>query len=291
VTLALPERLQRAINASGRDDLLAWANGLAEILVGVAEEWELTVGEPFTPGGQCAWVAPAVTSSGESFVLKLAWVHSEARDEAVGLRAWNGKGAVHLIRQHTVNSTTSALLIERCEPGWSLASTLPESERDPIIASVLQKLWIRPAPELRLRPLSDMCAKWADEYAAQSPLVNSDLGLRRMSLDLLRSLPNDPTPQCVLVTDLHADNVLAAARQPWLAIDPKPYVGDPAYDVVQHIGTSYTRVQLDPDGLVNRMSDLAGVEADRVRLWLFARCMQESAGQPWLYEVAKKVAP
>ena len=39
----------------------------------------------------------------------------------------------------------------------------------------------------------------------------------------------------LLHTDLHAGNVLAAEREPWLAIDPKPYVGDPAYDVTQHI--------------------------------------------------------
>ena len=39
----------------------------------------------------------------------------------------------------------------------------------------------------------------------------------------------------LLHTDLHAGNVLAAKREPWLAIDPKPYVGDPVYDVTQHI--------------------------------------------------------
>jgi streptomycin 6-kinase len=33
----------------------------------------------------------------------------------------------------------------------------------------------------------------------------------------------------VISTDLHAGNVLGAEREPWLAIDPKPFVGDPAY--------------------------------------------------------------
>ena len=31
--------------------------------------------------------------------------------------------------------------------------------------------------------------------------------------------------------DLHHDNILSAERQPWLAIDPKGIVGEPAYEV------------------------------------------------------------
>jgi streptomycin 6-kinase len=39
----------------------------------------------------------------------------------------------------------------------------------------------------------------------------------------------------LLCTDLHAENVLAAEREPWLAIDPKPCIGDPAFDAIQHM--------------------------------------------------------
>ena len=35
----------------------------------------------------------------------------------------------------------------------------------------------------------------------------------------------------VLHGDLHFANVLAATREPWLAIDPKPVNGDPHYEV------------------------------------------------------------
>ncbi|MDP9445081.1 MAG: aminoglycoside resistance protein, partial [Actinomycetota bacterium] len=35
----------------------------------------------------------------------------------------------------------------------------------------------------------------------------------------------------VLHGDLHHDNVLRATREPWLAIDPHGWVGDPGYDV------------------------------------------------------------
>ncbi len=63
----------------------------------------------------------------------------------------------------------------------------------------------------------------------------------------------------LLCTDLHAGNVLAAQRAPWLIIDPKPYIGDPAYDVLQHMLNCEDRLAADPAGLANRMADLAGV--------------------------------
>ena len=46
-------------------------------------------------------------------------------------------------------------------------------------------------------------------------------------------------PGAVLLhTDVHGGNVLAAERERWLAIDPKPYVGDLSYHVTQHIAPS-----------------------------------------------------
>ncbi|KJS51935.1 kinase, partial [Streptomyces rubellomurinus subsp. indigoferus] len=37
-------------------------------------------------------------------------------------------------------------------------------------------------------------------------------------------------PDTLVHGDLHARNILRSDREPWLAVDPKGYVGDPAYD-------------------------------------------------------------
>ncbi len=95
----------------------------------------------------------------------------------------------------------------------------------------------------------------------------------------------------LLCTDLHAGNVLAAEREPWLVIDPKPYVGDPTYDVLQHMMNCSERLQAAPHDLAWRMADLAGLDRDRVLLWLFARCVQESADWPELAQVARPIGP
>ena len=91
--------------------------------------------------------------------------------------------------------------------------------------------------------------------------------------------------------DLHAENVLAATREPWLVIDPKPYVGDPAYDVLQHMLNCRDRLLADPRALARRMADLAGLDAERAQLWLFARVVQESVNLPWLRPVVPRLAP
>jgi len=39
------------------------------------------------------------------------------------------------------------------------------------------------------------------------------------------------------------------------------------------------------------MARLAGLDPSRVRLWLFARSVQESAGAPMLRQVARQLAP
>ena len=85
--------------------------------------------------------------------------------------------------------------------------------------------------------------------------------------------------------------MLAARREPWLAIDPKPFVGDPAYDVVQHMLNCDERLRVQPAALARRLAGLAEVDPERVRLWLFARCAQESLRDRSMRAPARALAP
>lgn len=138
-----------------------------------------------------------------------------------------------------------------------------------------------------------MCDAWADEFEHKVPApgVRLDPGLARDGIALFRNLPASADQHVLLCTDLHAGNVLAAEREPWLVIDPKPYVGDPVYDLLQHMLNNEDRLLAEPTHFSRRMADLAGVDADRLLLWLFARCVQESSDRPSLAEVARQVAP
>jgi streptomycin 6-kinase len=277
-------------------DVRAWLTGLPQIVAAFADRWSLRVGEPFQPGGQCSWTAPVTGPAGGSLVLKVAFRFpgGEERDEAAGLRVWDGNGAVRL---HDAAETEPAygLLMERCVPGTPLGQALPEPDQDQVVAGLLRQLWAQPHTAYPFRPLAAMCAAWADEfeqeYAAAGPADRIDPGLARAGIALFRALPQAAGRQMLLCTDLHGDNILAALRRPWLVIDPKPYVGDPAYDVLQHMLNCEERLAADPAALALRMADLAGLDGDRVRQWLFARSVQESIGSPLMRYVAERLAP
>lgn len=66
----------------------------------------------------------------------------------------------------------------------------------------------------------------------------------------------------------------------------------PAYDLLQHMINFPERLAADPAGSAARMAGLTGLDAGRVRLWLFARCVQESIGRgPLLRAAAERLAP
>jgi streptomycin 6-kinase len=289
----MPRNLARATD---RDERRDWAAALPSVVRRLEESWSMEVGEPFEPGGETAWVAPVLDAASPGSVLKVVWRHPEAEHEADGLRAWGGDGAVLL---HDVadaseagRDDTVALLLERCRPGTSLASR-PEVEQDEVVAGLLRRLWRQPEPGQPFRPLQTMCDEWADEFDRRSVGADAKLdpGLAREGTDLFRSLPGSADRRALLATDLHAGNILAAEREPWLVIDPKPYVGDPTYDALQHLLNCPARLHADPHGLCRRMADLTGLDPERLRLWLFARCVQESPSWPGLAEVARALAP
>jgi len=284
----MPRNLVHAAEREGRQ---AWLATLPTMVKELEGRWSLELGEPFQPGGQTAWVAPARSDVSGDLVLKVAWRHTEAAQEADGLREWNGEGAVRLHATEEFDEST-ALLLERCLPGTPLASR-PESEQDTVIAALLHRLWREPAPGHRFRPLQLMCDAWADEFERKAAAGRAiiDPGLAREGITLFRTLPTTADRSVLLCTDLHAENVLAAEREPWLVIDPKPYVGDPTYDPLQHLLNCDERLRADPVDLVRRMADLLGLSGYRLLLWLFARCVQEAPDWPSLLEVARRIAP
>jgi len=285
-----------AETASREDGLRAWIADLPGIVAGLAGRWSLWVGEPFQPGGQCSWTAPATGPDGAELVLKVGFRFpgGEERDEAAGLRIWDGNGTVRL-QAACESESMYALLLERCMPGRPLGQVLPEHEQDLVVAGLLHRLWAQPHTGYAFRPLAQMCHEWADafevEYAAAGAASRVDPGLARAGIALFRELPVTAAGRVLLCTDLHGDNILAARREPWLVIDPKPYVGDPAYDVLQHMLNCEGRLAANPAALATRMAGLADVDAARVRQWLFARSVQESLGSPLMRHVASRLAP
>jgi streptomycin 6-kinase len=288
----LPVRLAHAVGSDGTAERSGWLARLPATVQELADRWSLTLGPPFQPGGVNSWVAPARDRAGRDLVIKVGRRHAESEHEAAGLRVWAGCGTVHLHDVH-VDATTIALLLERCRPGSTLGSVRAEPEQDEVVAGLLRELWREPPAVHPFRSLAQMCDHWADEFEASVAAEPDalDPGLARAGMALFRGLPCAADTQMLLVTDLHAGNILAARREPWLVVDPKPHVGDPAYDVLQHMLNCRGRLVADPRGLARRMAGLAGLDAERVELWLFARSVQQCVEWRWLRPVVRALAP
>jgi streptomycin 6-kinase len=281
--ITLPANLGRA--ARGDEEFQAWAARLPGTVHGLSDRWSLRLGEPYQPGGDCSWVAPVTGERGEDLVLKVGWRHDEALQEADALRVWDGRGAVRLFAAHEEDQTL-ALLLERCVPGTTLREVRTEPEQDVIVAGLLHRLWQK-SPADGFRPLETMCDMWADRFE-QEP-AGGDPGLAREAAAVFRELPRTADDRVLLHTDMHAGNILAARREPWLVIDPKPYVGDPAYDCLQHMLNCGDRLREDPEHFAERIVALLNVDPLRLNLWLFARCVIEPF---WgLADLAVRLAP
>lgn len=286
--LELPRRLVESLTLDQDDRRRVWAAALPDLVRAVAARWQLTLGRPFQPGGMCSWVAPVRTADDRHLVLKVGIRHNESEHELEGLQLWAGNGSV-LLHRAEKDADSTYLLLERCAEEHMLAGE-PGERQDEVVAGLLRRLWVEPPTGHPFRPLTQMCAEWADEYEQYPGVPPIDDGLARAGVELFRTLPTTATEERLLLTDLHAENVLAAEREPWLVIDPKPYVGDPAYDPLQHLLNNVDRLRADPVGLVHRVADLCEVDRERLRQWMFARCVVE-----WMWfgseDVAVALAP
>ena len=268
--MIIPERL--AATCRGTPERRAWLEQLPDAIRAVQDRWSLVLEAPFDGNEvSCSWVAPAVRRDGTRAILKLGMPHMEAEHEIEALRFWDGEPAVRLLAG---DDDLNAMLLERCEPGTPLRH-LPEPEQDVVVAGLLRRLWRMPPAPHPFRPLALMTAQWASETRADAARW-PDAGLVEEGLCLFEELPRTSPYHVLLATDLHAGNILRAQREPWLVIDPKPFVGDPAYDATQHLLNCEARLRADPAATIRRFADLLEVDDERVRLWMFARLAAES---------------
>lgn len=256
-----------------------WLRALPSRLRRLADRWDLDVGRAFDPGGVCAYVAPARRGDGTDVVLKVTIPHREATHEGAGLRFWNGDGAVRLLDDEPGEG---ALLLERCRPGTSLAELGDEEEILDVGADLLSRLHRPPpAPDAPFETLGEIATWFSELIRQRQPALGRPVPqtLVDEALEILEQLPASAPRGAVLHHDFHPGNVLSAEREPWLAIDPKPQVGDPAFDPIQLILQTGAPLKAPrPEAVIGarlrRVSERVGVEPERVRLWGVARCVE-----------------
>ena len=221
----------------------------------LAEEWELSLGEPYPPGAD-GEVVRARLEDGTPAVLKLSNRHRENEQEADALERWNGNGAVHLLRR---DDERSALLLERCEPGTYLSNA-----EDPlgVLIGLLPRLWV---DSTGFHTLADEVDWWN---------LDGDLG------ELARALAATQGELVLCHQDLHGENVVAAEREPWLVIDPKPLAAEREFAVApivrsNELGHSRRDVLYRLDRLCSELD----LDRERARGWTIVQTMAWMEGE------------
>ncbi|MBA3244175.1 MAG: aminoglycoside phosphotransferase family protein [Gaiellaceae bacterium] len=223
---------------------------LVPVALEVAAEFGVELGEPFALSRHSY-----VASAGEDAVLKVTPPEDdESYEEAEALDLWAGDGAVRLLRR---DPERRVLLLERVRPGTDL-SELPEGEATAIAVEVGRWLW-RPATE-PFRWIGD----WVPRWLAAAPSELTPLALELYdSLDVGRST--------LIHGDFHHQNILDAGGR-HVAIDPKPMLGEPEYDIPSFLWNPLP-CRLRVEHLESRLAAFAaaGLDEERMRKWTVIR--------------------
>jgi len=234
-----------------------WRASVDELVAECCERWNLRAGKPYVPGA-CGHVLRVECADGTPAVLKLFWPHREAEQEAGALERWDGEGAARLLAR---DDERNALLLERCEPGTFL-SDAPDALD--VLIELLPRLWVAADG---FHTLADEVEWWIEQRL--DPSVAG----------LARELAASQGEQVLVHQDLHGDNVLAAEREPWLVIDPKPLAAEREFQVAPIVRSGelgHTRRQA-----LYRLDRLCAdleLDRERARLWTIVQTTAWSEG-------------
>jgi streptomycin 6-kinase len=211
-------------------------------------------------------------------VLKVNFPDEESEHDAHALDRWDGVGAARLLDR---DDAVRAMLVERLRPGTQLW-TVPDDEATELAAGVLEQLWV-PAGE-PFRRLEDVAAHWAEEL----PATSMDPRLVDEAVSFLREAGPTQRESVLMHQDFHGGNVLLSERG-WLAIDPKPLVGEREFDVASLIRdrrpTTKAAVERRLDYLVDRLD----LDRERTRGWAIAHALAWN-GDSEMVECARLLA-
>jgi len=253
----------------------SWLAALPRKIDEVLAEWDLAV-DGKAMYGFCALVIPVRERAGRAAVLRFCWPHDEQEHEHLALQAWHGNGTVLMYR---ADPSRAVMLLERLHQRD--LTSVDVIEACELTAGFYRKIHIPALPQLRT--LSSYIDRWTadlDKVAVNGPIP------RRM-VEQARSLGRDfvvdpATDRVMIHGDLHFENVLAADREPWLVIDPKPMAGDAHYEVAPLLWNRFDEIVATGDqrnALRQRFHaviDAAGLDEDRARDWVIVRMIHNA---------------
>lgn len=272
----LAECHERFFGAAGR----AWIAALPDLAAAGLRQWNLSPDGP-ARSGAVALVLPVRHADGTPAVLKLQPVNDETVGEPAALAAWHGHGAVPLLAH---DPATGSMLLTRLDADRDLSAIPDDLEALRILTELMAGLHSVPPPP-EIRHLGDIATAMLDRVPQTLALVQTEDQRRLIGTcaAVLGDLVDEPGDR-LLHWDLHFYNVLATLDGPahWLAIDPKPLIGDPGFDLLAALHNRWDDVVATGDvpRAVRRrfdlMTEILGLDRRRAAGWTLARILQNT---------------
>jgi streptomycin 6-kinase len=283
-TVMIPDQLRRSASADPAG--VTWLEQLPDLCARLCDAWNLRIGRPY-PHCHVALVLAAETEDDRAVLkipmpaeVRLGTLLGDVRGgEPSALRAWAGQGAVRLLAH---DDATNAILLEQCRPGHTL-DQLPPQDGDAAAVDVMQRLRLAAGPD-DLPRLVDRARDVAEGLPGRWERLQQPFEpwLLALAVDLLRQLAADDATATATAVMLHGDfhphNILSTERG-WLAIDPLPVLGDPAYDAVQYLlfrQGDLAEPQAEWGGVIDRICALLEIDPERTKAWIFARLVSDA---------------
>jgi len=250
-------------------DLRRWLDDGTHRTAELAERWGVEqLGRP-RAGGTSVLVDGRRGST--RVVLKMTPERDIGATEGAALRFW--EASPHVVDLLAEDAEEGALLLAHVEPGASLAQTgWTLLDVIPIVSDLFRRGLPDgsfPSVEDRVGFLIQLTRTRLHRLAAGSTVVDFDLdAVHRRATTLAQSFRGQPH---LVHGDLHPGNVLRSATAGVVAIDPRPCIGDPHFDLADWL--------LGPDSLddadVRRRAEelgrhVPGVQPDRAYAWAVA---------------------
>lgn len=269
----------------------SWIAQLPELLASLEQRWQIRVLPPFALSYN--YVAPAVRASGEQVVLKVYHPNPELLSEMTALELYGGRATIRLLE---MDVDRGAMLLERAEPGMPLVEMADDDEATRIAARMMQKLWI-PAPE-NAAGVFPTTQKWGKGFERLRATFGGGTGpyaprVVERAERVFAALEASTAAPVLLHGDLHHWNIISAQREPWLIIDPKGVIGEPAYEPGALLRNPYPDLPGAAE-LVRRLPrrldilhEMLGLDRERMLAWSMAQAMLSAW---WSYEDTRDIA-
>lgn len=272
----IPETFANFMIEIAGEEGRAWLDRLPAILAACEQRWQLTIGAPV---GNLSfnYVAPAILADGAEVILKTG-LTDEFPSQPEALRHFDGHGMVRLL---AYDEHDKAMLLERLKPGISLRAVKDDEAAISAATAVMRRLW-HPLPEQHY-PFPTV-SDWGKDFARVRELYGGGTGPFPVAMfdkaeKLYAELCASMIEPVLLHGDLHQDNILAAEREPWLAVDPKGVIGEPAYEVGALLRNFWPDILSvsDPKSLmarrIDQLAEELGFERERVYSWGFSQAV------------------